>query len=101
MERLNRMLWLAEAIPTQQISNNQGARSTTEAGAVEHAPPRMDLKYDGHENIFSDVVPATKSWKSVCARDDQRCTAQNCSETCQLPHQTKSGNITWEGWDLP
>ena len=35
LERLNS--WLAEAIPTRRRSNDQGARSTTKAGAVGHA----------------------------------------------------------------
>jgi hypothetical protein len=54
VEPLNRMSWLAEAIPTQRRSNDPGVRSTTKAGAVGHASPRTEVKSNGCEHIKRD-----------------------------------------------
>ncbi len=66
MERLNRMSWLVEAIPTQRRSNNQGVRSTTEASAVGHAPPRIELKSDGNEHNFECTWQLSHRTPRVC-----------------------------------
>ena len=85
LERLNRVSCLAEATPTQRISNDPGVRSTTKAGAVGHASPRTEAKSNGDEHIKRDARAGHPigmvSRGTPYARDEQQCIAKNCSET--------------------
>ena len=78
MERLNRMSWLAEAIPTQRRLNYPGARSTAKAGAVGHAPPRTEVKSNGDEHIMRDAR-AGHPVEMVSRGDEQQYIAKDCS----------------------
>ena len=59
LERLNS--WLAEAIPTRRRSNDQGARSTTKAGAAGHGSPRMEVKATATKTYFRMHAQAIRS----------------------------------------